>query len=197
MLYLRRCAASFLAFQILLFEFLLATPFYPRLGNSLQQIHAPIGNLTTSGNATNLLSALRTDAEVFSYEILGTDVSMDVVLFIHHPVERAALGAAIFSGRRWLETRLQEKGDDWLSDEDDPYLSIVPERCYIRVDSKKTRSGRSSMTYRTLLSVFEGLWAVIYLGRRDYELSLRIHVAGQLAGYGAIRIREVNNLAAA
>lgn len=143
------------------------------------------------------MSALRADAEVFSYEIPGTDISIDVVLFIYHPIERAALGAAIFSGRRWLEGRLGEKGDDWLNDEDDPYLSAVPGRCYIRMDSKKTPSGRSSMTYRTLLSVFEGLWAVIYLERRDYELSLRIHVAGQLAGYGAIRIRDVTNLAAA
>ena len=121
---------------------------------------------------------------------------MDVVLFIHHPIERAALGAAIFSGRRWLEGRLDEKGDDWLSDQDDPYVSVVPGKCYIRLDSKKTASGRSSMTYRTLLSVFEGLWAAIYLEGREFELSMRIHVAGQLAGYGAIRIRDYSNLAA-
>ena len=140
---------------------------------------------------------MRADAEVFSYDVLGTDVSIDVVLFIHHPIERAALGAAIFTGRRWLESRLEEKGDDWLSDEDDPYLSAVLGRCYIRIDSKKNASGRANMTYRTLLSVFEGLWAAIYLERREQELSLRIQVAGQLAGYGAIRIRDYSNLAAA
>lgn len=160
-------------------------------------ISRSIANVVSISNATNLVSALRADAEVFSYEILGTDVSMDVVLFLHHPIERAALGAAIFSARRWLQNRLEEKGDDWLSDEDDPYVSTVPGKCYIRMDSKKTATGRSSMTYRTLLSVFEGLWGAIYLERQELELSLRVNVAGQLAGYGAIRVGDFADLTAA
>lgn len=98
------------------------------------------------------------------------------------------MGAALLSGMHWIRNRLLNKGDDWLDKEDDPFVSSVPGRCFIQIVTKKMDTGRSRMTYRTLLRVLEGMWAVLYAGGLDLESCLRIHVAGLLAGFGSVRV---------
>lgn len=97
------------------------------------------------------------------------------------------MGFAILSALRWIRVRLRDKGDDWLSHEDDPFISRVPGRCVIQIVPMKMATGRSRMTYRTLRNVFVGIWNALYTERLDMESCLRIHVAGLLAGFGTIR----------
>ncbi|KAI4190615.1 MAG: hypothetical protein LQ348_003629 [Seirophora lacunosa] len=101
---------------------------------------------------------------------------------MENPIDRRAMGAAILSALQWIRERLRDKGDDWLDHEDDPFLSTVVGRCYIQIVTTKTETGRSRMTYRTLLTVFEGIWNALYVERLTMEACSRIHVAGLLAG---------------
>ncbi|KAL9594807.1 MAG: hypothetical protein Q9219_006821 [cf. Caloplaca sp. 3 TL-2023] len=149
-----------------------------------------IGTILLSPS-TNLTTNLTAPTEVLElpYDIPHTDISLIILLFINEPVERQALGAAIYSGRRWIARQIKEQGGGWLDDSDNPYVSTVPERCFIRIDSKKTEAGRAKMTYWTLLKVLEAMWTVLYLERRERELSMRIDVAGIVAGYGRVSVR--------
>ncbi|KAL8897440.1 MAG: hypothetical protein Q9207_007220 [Kuettlingeria erythrocarpa] len=123
-----------------------------------------------------------------NYEIPRTNIGLDLIVFLENPIERQAMGAALLSGMRWIRERLREKGEGWLDKEDDPFVSSVPGRCVIQISSKKMGTGRSRMTYTTLLRTFEGMWAVLYAGGLDNETCLRIHVAGLLAGFGGLRV---------
>jgi len=125
---------------------------------------------------------------MFSYEVLGTNVAIDFILFLDKPIEHHSLGVAILNGKRWIEQRLGEKGDDWLAPEDEPIVSTVLHECWLRIDSKKAPNGRSHLTYKTVLSVFNGFWNVLYSLRNNYAASMRIKVADILAGYGAISV---------
>ncbi|KAL8953163.1 MAG: hypothetical protein Q9222_000984 [Ikaeria aurantiellina] len=181
-----------------LFESVLAFPLDSGLSRISRGVSISAENATTlSSKAIGLPSPANPETRVFTYDVFETDVSIDFILFLRHPLERQALGAAIYSGRRWLYNRIDEEGDDWVQDEDDPFVSTVPGRCYIRVDSLKTNTVRRRLTYRTLLTVFDGLWQALYLGRQEQELSMRIKVAGLIAGHGAIRKNAVPDLAAA
>lgn len=117
-------------------------------------------------------------------------MEIDFLLFEDKPIDRPALGLAIFTGKQYLKNRLEKQGDDWLADEDDPFISVQPGLCWIRNDAAKTSSGRSRMTYRTLLTVYEAYWNVLFLSRNERESSMRIHVAGQLSGYAAVTIND-------
>ena len=46
------------------------------------------------------------------------------------------------------------------------------------------------MTYRTLLTFFDGLWIELYLMRSEFEGSMRIKVAELLAGHAATTVKE-------
>ncbi len=123
-----------------------------------------------------------------NYNVPQTNIGIDFIIFLENPIERQPMGAALLSGIRSIRDRLREKGDDWLAKEDDPFVSSVPGRCFIQIVTKKMSTGRSRMTYRTLLRVLEGMWAVLYAGGLDMESCLRIHVAGLLAGFGSVRV---------
>ena len=115
-------------------------------------------------------------------------MAVEFILFLENPIDRHALGLAIYTGKKRLWDRLDEEGDDWLAGEDDPFISTTAEKCWIRVDSAKGPGGRSRMTYRTLLAVFEAFWNVLYLLRNEKEASMRIKVADIVAGYAGVRV---------
>ncbi len=125
---------------------------------------------------------------MINYEVIGTNVAIDFILFLDKPMQHHPLGLVLLRGKRWLEERLNEKGDDWLAVEDDPFVSTVVHECWLRIDSVRAPNGRSRMTYKTLLSVFDGLWNVLYLLRNNSGGSIRIKVADILAGHGAISV---------
>ena len=143
-----------------------------------------------SNNAALSLPSTDEDVRVFTHEVLGTDVAIEFILYLHHPVERRALGETLLGGKAWLRRRLKDHGDDWLAADDDPYISAVAGRCYVRIDGDKAPNGRSRLTYKTLLRVYEGYWNALYLARNEFEGSMRITVANQLAGYGVVRVKD-------
>ncbi|KAI4167197.1 MAG: hypothetical protein LQ343_007409 [Gyalolechia ehrenbergii] len=146
--------------------------------------------IAPQGAATSSLAPTNFEVREFTYEVPGTNTALDFIVFLDSPVEHQALGAAILSPIQWINKRIRDRGDGWLDHEDDPFESTVSGRCFIQIVSKKTNTGRSRMTYRTLLSVFEGMWNVLYASRQDLESCLRIRVAGLLAGFGTIRVEE-------
>ena len=125
---------------------------------------------------------------MLTYDVYGTNVAVEFILYLKNPIDRQALGRAIQTGKQRLWNRLKEEGDDWLAGEDDPFISTTAKECWIRVDSVKGPGGRSRLTYRTLLAVFEAFWNVLYLLRNEKEGSMRIKVAEILAGYAAARV---------
>lgn len=125
---------------------------------------------------------------MFHYEVLGTNVVIDFILFLDKPMQHHPIGVALLNAKRWLEDRLKEKGDDWLAVEDEPFVTTVLHGCWLRIDSIRAPNGRSRMTYRTLQSVFDGLWNVLYLLRNNSAGSIRIKVANILAGHGAVSV---------
>jgi len=133
---------------------------------------------------------------MFNYEVHGTNVAIDFILFLDKPIQHHPMGLAILKGKRWIEQRLIEKGDDWLAAKDEPFVSTVLHECWLRFDSKKAPDGRSRLTYKTLLSVFDGLWNVLYLLRNNSAGSMRIKVANLLAGFGAISVEPPETITA-
>ncbi|KAL8702862.1 MAG: hypothetical protein Q9201_003975, partial [Fulgogasparrea decipioides] len=136
-----------------------------------------------------LLTSSRNDVRVFAYDVPGTNVALNFILFVDRPIDRLGLTIAIESGHRWLRRRLDEKGDDWLAPEDDPFISLSRGKCYLRIDSVKAPSGRSRLTYRTLLAVYEGYYEAFISHRNEIEGSIRIKVADIIAGHGAASIK--------
>lgn len=47
------------------------------------------------------------------------------------------------------------------------------------------------MTYKTLNNIFEGLWEALYEEVHEYETCLRVRVAGLLAGFGIVRVKDI------
>lgn len=133
---------------------------------------------------------------MFNYEIPGTNIAVDFILFLDKPIHHHPMGLAIRNARRWVDKRLKEKGDDWLAAEDEPVVFNVQHGCWLQIDSKKAPDGRSFLTYRTLRAVFEGFWNVLYLLRNDHAGSMRIKVANTLAGFGAISVEPPRTITA-
>lgn len=117
-------------------------------------------------------------------------MAIEFVLYLERPVERHALARALLNGKIKIQDHLNAYGDSWLEAEDDPYISASPEECYIRVEATVAPSGRTRMTYRTLLRIYDAYWTVLYLSRMENEGTMRITVADQVAGYGIIRVKD-------
>lgn len=116
---------------------------------------------------------------------------MEFILFLRDPIEDSVLKQALGLGVFRVRDRLLTQGDDWLPRRDDPYYSNVTGKCTVRVESVKTTSGRSSMTYKTLLAAFVGMWNLLYVEDQEWEASFRIQVAGLTAGHGTVRVPEL------
>ncbi|KAL8737570.1 MAG: hypothetical protein Q9181_001548 [Wetmoreana brouardii] len=145
-------------------------------------------NLTTPALKTTtspLLTSSRNGFRVFAIDVPGTNVALEFILFEHRPINRLALKLAIETGHQWLEKRLIEKGDDWLAPDDDPFISFMMGKCVLRIDSVKAPSGRSRLTYRTLLSVYEGYHVAFISERNERQGTIRIKVADIIAGHGS------------
>lgn len=143
------------------------------------------------GNSTlSSIAPLNDHVRAFTYDVVGTNVAVDFIQNLDEPIERDVLGLVILNAKAWLRRRLKNEGDDWLPPENDPFASVVADLCHIRIDSVRSDTGRSRMTYTTLLSVMEALWNVMYLTRAESEAVIKIHVAGILAGHGAVTVKE-------
>ncbi|KAL8847236.1 MAG: hypothetical protein Q9221_007723 [Calogaya cf. arnoldii] len=109
----------------------------------------------------------------------NTNIDLDILLFLLHPIDHRALGLSLHHGISWTQNRLDNLGDDWLSRDDDPFYSTVRGKCSVRIDARKTESGKSMMTYKTLLGAFLGLWQALYLDEEEWAVSFRVKVAGR------------------
>ncbi|KAI4173450.1 MAG: hypothetical protein LQ343_002983 [Gyalolechia ehrenbergii] len=148
-------------------------------------VQLTISRISNRTNST-LTPTNAPEIRILHYNVPETNVDMDFILFLDQPIDDSAFGLAIRQGILRIRDRLVSQGDAWLTRDDDPYLSTVPGECTVRIDSLKTATGRSSMTYRTLLAAFVGLWNRLYVERQEWEVSLRIQVAGLMAGYGTV-----------
>lgn len=126
------------------------------------------------------------DVRLEHYEVPHTNIDIDILLFLRDPMDREALGLTLRHGISWTQARIENQGDAWLAKDDDPFYSTAQGKCFIRIDAQKTASGRSMMTYKTLLAVFLGLWNALFLTREEWAVSFRFQVAGMTAGHGAI-----------
>ncbi|KAL9002127.1 MAG: hypothetical protein Q9188_004929 [Gyalolechia gomerana] len=156
-----------------------------------EQVDGPCNRTNSTLTPTNA-----PEIRVLHYNVPESNVDMEFVLFLDHPMDDSAFGLALRQGIVRIRDRLVIQGDDWLTRDDDPFLSIVPGECSIWIDSLKTATGRSSMTYKTLLAAFVGLWNRLYVERQEWEVSFRIQVAGLTAGYGTVRVPQGPGLAA-
>ena len=145
----------------------------------------------SNATTTLLLSSKNDEVSTFTYEVAGTNLDIDFIVWKEHPIERDALARALLASKLRIWNRLRDHGNDWLAAEDDPFLTTIPDKCYIRIDSARAPNGRRLMTYQTLLSIFEGFWQVLYLQRDEKEASMRFKVAGIIAGHGATSTTEI------
>ncbi|KAI4194617.1 MAG: hypothetical protein LQ350_007672 [Teloschistes chrysophthalmus] len=107
-------------------------------------------------NATwPLQKSLEDEYDTFIYNIPYSNIDVDFIVWLKKPVDRQSLGLAILSGQRYLRNRIITGGERWIQAEDDPFVSIIPNHIWLRNDSTKTASGRTKMTYVTLLRVYE------------------------------------------
>ncbi|KAL9630300.1 MAG: hypothetical protein Q9204_004792 [Flavoplaca sp. TL-2023a] len=155
---------------------------------------APIIPTLPTLNFTLTPTQYHTNEEVrlIHYSLPHTNIDLDILLFLEDPLSRPALGRTIHQAISRAQARLDILGDDWLSGSDDPFLvtNTVSGKCFLRIESRK-ESGRSRMTYKTLVGVFLGLWNVLYMEHEAWAVSLRVMVAGVVAGHGAIADHEL------
>ncbi|KAL8966571.1 MAG: hypothetical protein Q9197_005909 [Variospora fuerteventurae] len=192
----RSLSSLFLVFWLRL-AVVLATPLSQAVKISRRAVIIPnngdIWNHSTQSNRSDLVlpPTLPRDIRVLNYNVPDTNVDMEFILFLRDPIEASVLKQALGSGVFRVRDRLLTQGDDWLPRRDDPYFSIVPGKCIVRIESVKTASGRSSMTYKTLLAAFVGMWNLLHVEDQDWEASFRIQVAGLTAGHGTVRVPEL------
>ncbi|KAL8953849.1 MAG: hypothetical protein Q9222_000295 [Ikaeria aurantiellina] len=107
----------------------------------------------------------------YSYSVPGTTISMVIVLAMHTPIERAAMGRTIFRAQQELRRMLENEGNRWLDVADDPYQVDDRRTGKCMIGMKSVHVGGEDgdrLTYRTVLDTFQGLWDVLYLGRNEY-----------------------------
>ena len=119
-----------------------------------------------------------------------TNLAIDFALYDDHPLNLDALRLAISSGQRWLGDRLVLHGNDWLSPTDNPFTSSIHGRCFIRIDSLKAPGGRSRMTYRTVLDIYDAYEEVFIAQGNAAEGAVRMSVAGIIVGHGAVTVED-------
>ncbi|KAL8648964.1 MAG: hypothetical protein Q9210_004680 [Variospora velana] len=194
----RSLTSLYLLFLIWLrLALVLATPLNQAVKTSRRDVVIPdTGDIWSHSKQSNrsdlvLPPTLPPDIRILKYNVPETNVDMEFILFLRDPIEGSVLQAALSQGVIRVRDRLITEGDDWLLRRDDPYYSVVPGRCIVRIESSKTASGRSSMTYKTLLAAFVGMWNRLYVEGEEWEASFRIQVAGLIAGHGTVRVTEL------
>ncbi|KAL9589713.1 MAG: hypothetical protein Q9203_001484 [Teloschistes exilis] len=129
--------------------------------------------LAASNITWPLQAHLDDEHDTFVYKIPYSNIDVDFIIWLEKPVDRQSLGLAILSGQRYIRNRIISQGEGWIQAEDDPFLSIIPDHIWLRNDSAKTSSGRSKMTYVTLLRVYEAYMKVLYEGKMCLEASMQ------------------------
>lgn len=146
--------------------------------------------MTRTSNITWSLQAhLDDEHDTFVYRIPYSNIDVDFIIWLKKPVDRQSLGLAILSGQRYIRNHIISQGEGWIQAEDDPFVSIIPDHIWLRNDCAKTSSGRSKMTYVTLLRVYEAYMKVLYDGKMCLEASMQVRVANVVAGHAALSVR--------
>ena len=115
-----------------------------------------------------------------------TNIEIDFALYDDHPLDREALWLAISSGQEWLREYLAAHGDGGLAPAANPFTSSIHGQCFLRIDSLKAPNGRARMTYKTVLAIYGAYAEVLFEEGNEAEGSMRMSVAGIVAGHGII-----------
>ncbi|KAI4094555.1 MAG: hypothetical protein L6R37_007220 [Teloschistes peruensis] len=165
---------------------------------------SPFESLIANGSITSLddiakfhLSDLNT-VENINYQVPNTAILLRFALHPGSPIDRAALGRTILTAQRSLRQYIQDNGDAYLDDADDPYE--VDDRrtgkCMIGMKStKKYMTGDERLRYGRVLDTFQGLFDVLYLARRCYVGIFQIEDGGEVVGTGKVLVGNVNFVA--
>ncbi|KAL8794093.1 MAG: hypothetical protein Q9195_003278 [Heterodermia aff. obscurata] len=129
-------------------------------------------------------------ARTFAYDIPMTNIAIEFALFDDHPLNRMALQQTINSGQRWLRAYLEAHGDSWLASKDNPLVSLIPDQCFIRIDSLKAPNGRARMTYKTVLAVYDAFEEIFIEQGNEVEGAMRMSVTDIIVGHGIVTIKN-------
>ena len=141
---------------------------------------------TTPSRYLTLASPLPPHVRTLTYEVPMTNIAIDFALYDNHPLDRDALRLAIHSGQQWLRAHLAAHGDDWLAPTHNPFTSSIHGQCYIRVISLKAPNGRSLMTYKTVLAIYDAYAEVFVEQGNEVEGVMRMIVANIIVGHGLV-----------
>ncbi|KAL8708911.1 MAG: hypothetical protein Q9220_006243 [cf. Caloplaca sp. 1 TL-2023] len=130
----------------------------------------------------------------YRYGVPGTTISLIIVITMHTPIERAALGRTILRSQQELRRMLTKERDRWLDVADDPY-QVDDKRtgkCIIGMKSVNV-GGKDGerLTYQTVLDTFQGLFDVLYLGENEYTSIFQIKNGTVEVGHGKITVGNV------
>ena len=126
----------------------------------------------------------------FTYEVPMTNIAVEFALFDDHPLDGVAVQKAINSGQHRLLAHLATHGDEWLLATDNPFISFIHEKCFIRIDSLKSPNGRLRMTYRTVLAIYVAYAEVFIQQGNDVEGVMRMSVADIIVGHGIVAVND-------
>ncbi|KAL8627792.1 hypothetical protein Q9189_006510 [Teloschistes chrysophthalmus] len=132
--------------------------------------------------------------EAIDYPVPNTAILLRLALSPSNPIDRPALGRTILTAQRSLRRHILDNGDDYLDDSDDPYE--VDDRrtgkCMIGMKSaKKHTTGDERLRYGRVLDTFQGLWEVLYLGRRCWVGIFQVEDGGEVVGTGKVLVGNV------
>ncbi|KAL9586627.1 MAG: hypothetical protein Q9212_000762 [Teloschistes hypoglaucus] len=153
------------------------------------------GSLTTLGDIPKFHLPSLSTLEHIDYSVPNTPIYLRLVLHPGSPIDRASLGRTILTAQRSLRKYILDNGDAYLDDSDDPYE--VDDRrtgkCMIGMKSaKKYTMGDERLKYGRVLHALQGLWEVLYLGRKCYAGIFQIEDAGEVVGTGKVLVGNVN-----
>ena len=117
-----------------------------------------------------------------------SNIAVEFRLYDDRAIDRVALGLAIKTSQRWLRAHLAAHGDDWLSPTDNPFISYIIDKCFLRMDSLKAPNGRLRMTYRTVLAIYEAYAEVFLEQGNAVESAMRMSVADIIVGHGVVAV---------
>lgn len=112
-------------------------------------------------------------------------------------MDRRALGNTIQRGQQSRRAYLSNHANTWLDKEDDPFRIdyLRTGKCAIRIESVKVGGpGNQRMTYQGVLDVLQGLWDILFIGRRDYESVFEVKNGSTMVGWGTVLVGNVPHM---
>ncbi|KAL9597449.1 MAG: hypothetical protein Q9219_005141 [cf. Caloplaca sp. 3 TL-2023] len=185
-------------------------PFFIGLAFTIASAAPPIIPATSNPYLAIATSFNYNDTETISNRpptLLNGDYRLDysvpsspiyIRFYIHdaRPIERRPLGETITRAQKFLRAHLSKTADSFLDPAagDDPFEVdfLRTGKCMIGMQSKVVGGpGKERLTYRGALDVFQGLWEVLYMGRRERMCFFEVWNGTVVVGTGKVVVGNV------